>query len=203
MWNLRANGDSVAEWSFQYLRRQAQITREQMIQKRVLRDFRDENACPPHETYNGQNMAIPRVAVAEGSTDDDDEDWHSVSSSTSILEASDIFSFRAHSQGVVGRLIIHSGGIRFVRNLTKKELWKRTFLELAEMRKLEGSLVSKITMKTFEQLEIIFSDGESLILEKMKSRDEAFNVIIGFSSLRWQALQTNPFKVSKSVKKEK
>lgn len=169
------------------------MTREQMIQKKVEQDFRDE-------THNSQSM-IPRVAVPDSNTNDNEEDWHSVTSSTSILDGSDIISFRGHSQGVVGRLIIHSGGIRFVRSLTKKELWTRGFLELAEMRKLEGSLISKVTMKTFEQLEFKFSDGGSLLLEKMINRDEAFNAIIGFSSLQWQALQTDPTKVSKSVKK--
>lgn len=148
-------------------------------------------------------MMIPMVAVSDTNTDDNDEDWHSATSSTSVLDASDILSFRAHLQGVVGRLIIHSGGIRFVRSLNKKELWRRTFLELAEMRKLEGSLFSKITMKTFEQLEIKSSDGDSVLLEKLNNRDEAFNAIIGFSALQWQALQTDPSKVSKSVQKGK
>lgn len=192
-----------AEWSFQYLRRQAQITREQMIQKKVLQEFQDETSCSPRETYTSQNKLIPGVTVKDSNTVDNDEDWHSVSSSTSILDASDILSFRAYSHGVVGRLIIYSEGIRFVRSLTKKEVWKRTFLELAEIRKLEGSLVSKITMKTFEQLEIKFIGGDSLLLEKMRNRDEAFNAIIGFSSLQWQALQTESFKASKSVEKGK
>lgn len=200
---LRANWHSVAEWSFQYLRRQAQITREQMIQKKVLQEFQDETSCSPHEAYTGQNLLVPGVTVKDSNTDDDDEDWHSASSSTSILDASDILSFRAYSQGVVGRLIIYSGGIRFVRSLTKKEVWRRTFLELAEIRKLKGSLVSKVTMKTFEQLEIKFIGGDSLLLEKMRNRDEAFNAIIGFSSLQWQALQTESFKFSKSVEKGK
>lgn len=148
-------------------------------------------------------MMIPMVAVSDTYTDDNDEDWHSATSSTSVLDDSDILSFRAHLQGVVGRLIIHSGGIRFVRSLNKKELWRRTFLELAEMRKLEGSLFSKITMKTFEQLEIKSCDGDSVLLEKLKNRDEAFNAIIGFSALQWQALQTDPSKASKTVKKGK
>lgn len=191
MQHLRANWDFLAGWSFQYLRRQAQITRIQMIQKEVVQDFGDETNHSIPET----NLMIPRVAVSDSNADDNDEDWHSVSSFIDILDSADILSFRAHSQGVVGSLIIDSRGIRFVRSLTKKELWRRTFLELAEMRKLEGSLISKVKMKTFQQLQIKFSDGDSLIVDRMKNRDDAFNAIIGFSSLKWQALQTDPSKV--------
>ena len=144
---------------------------------------------------------IPRVAISDSNADDNDEDWHSVSSFTSILDSTDISSFRAHSQGVAGSLIINSQGIRFVRSLTKRVLWRRTFLELAEMRKLEASLISKVMM--FQQLQIKFSDGDSLVVDKMKNRDDAFNAIIGFSSLQWQALQTDPSKGCKSVKKSK
>lgn len=184
------------------MRRQAQITREQIIQKKILREFRDETPRSPAETYTRQNVVIPWVEVDDSNTDETDEDWYSVSSTTSILDATDILSFRAHSQGVVGRLIIYSGGIRFVRGLTKKELWRRMFFELDEMRKLEGSWTSKV-MKNCEQLEIKFCDGEFLVLEKMRNRDEAFNAIIGFSSLQWQALQTDPSNVTSSVPKRK
>lgn len=172
-----------------------------MIQKVVVQDIRDGTACPLNETCKGR--MIPRKAAVDSNTDDDDEDWHSAISSTNILNDSDIISFRAYSQGLVGRLIVHSGGIRFVQSLIKKELWKRTFLELVEMRKVEGSLVSKITMKDFEQLEFKFSDGNSLLLKIMKNRDEAFNTIIGFSSLQWQALQTDRSKVSEGINEDK
>ncbi|MCJ1471138.1 hypothetical protein MMC07_009786 [Pseudocyphellaria aurata] len=191
-----------AEWSFQYLRRQAQITREQMIQKVVVQDIRDGTACPFNETCKGR--MIPRAAVLDSNTDDDDdEDWHSAISFTNTHNDSDIISFRAYSQGLVGRLIVQSGSIRFVQSMNKKELWKRTFLELVEMSKVEESLVSRITTKKSEQLELRFNDGNLILLKKMKDRDEAFNTIIGFSSLQWQALQTDPSKVSKGINRDK
>ena len=59
-------------------------------------------------------------------------------------------------------------------------------MEIAEMRKLGGPVVSRLTVKAVEELELTFSDGTSTILGAMKDRDEAFNSIIGFSALQWQ-----------------
>lgn len=112
-----------------------------------------------------------------------------MASSTSILESQDVISFRAQWNHHRGRLIVHSSGIRFVRSLPKKELWNRSFLDMAEMRKVQGSTMAKLAMKTLGQLEFTFMDGASLRIDAMKDRDEAFNTIIGFSGLQWQVLQ--------------
>lgn len=132
--------------------------------------------------YAGNVVSEFTVDVAD--TDDDNNDWHSASSSTSILEESDIIAFRAQSKGIVGRLIVFSGGIRFVRSLGQKQMWRRSFLELVEMRKLEGSTMSRLTMATRQQIEFKFTNGSTL-MEGMKDRDEAFNSILGFSGLQW------------------
>ena len=120
----------------------------------------------------------------DSDTDNEDDDWHSVSSSTSVLEDSDIIAYRAKSKGIIGRLAVFSGGIRFVRSIGQKEMWRRSFLELAEMRKVDESVMSKLTMASRQQIEFIFTDGTSL-MEGMRNRDEAFNTIIGFSGLQW------------------
>ncbi len=149
-----------------------------------------ELANPAVDQYTGHIGTVPRINVegdesAENYSDDDD-DWYSASSNASVLEATDIHSFRAQSHGSIGRLIVFSKGIRYVRSVTKKEMWRRDYLELAEMRKVEGS---KFTSLVPDQLEIKCIDGSRLHLEGMKERDEAFNTIIGFSSLQWQSLQ--------------
>lgn len=182
----------TAEWSFQYLRRQAQKTRERMIQRKVNAAYVHEVANPAVNKYSGQFVAVPEINVeGGGSANDlqtDDEGWYSASSSTSVLEASDIRSFRAHCDGVIGHLIVFSQGVRFVRSVKKKEIWRCNFLDFAEMRKVEGSKLSKI-LSSPEQLEIKCVDGRIFNTGGMKERNEAFNTIIGFSGLQWQSLQ--------------
>ncbi|KAM0793877.1 hypothetical protein BDR22DRAFT_816076 [Usnea florida] len=167
--------------------------REQIIEKKVEERFVNSAV----DKYTGSITTVPRIKVDGRNSedeidenDDDDEDWFSACSTTSILEASDIRSFRCQSHHVRGRLIIFSKGIRFVRSLPKKELWRLDYLDLAEMRKVEGSTVSKLATLSPDQLEIKSIDGSKFHLEAMKERDSAFNSIVGFSGLQWQSLQT-------------
>ena len=183
-----------AEWSFQYLRRQAQAAREQMIKSKIESGHSHELANPAIDQYTGRMTTVPKIKIegddsAEDEGDDDDEGWFSASSTTSVLEASDIRSFRAQSGSSIGRLIVFTKGIRYVRSLPRKELWRQNYLDLAEMRKVEGSNMSKLASLSPDQLEIKCVDGTKLHLEGMKERDEAFNTIIAFSSLQWQSLQ--------------
>lgn len=192
LWGIPTN----SEFAFLYLRRQAQINREQLIQKKVEESHFRELANPAVEEYSGCMITVPKIKVEasasedEDNDDDDDEGWYSACSTTSVLEASDIRSFRCQSHKVIGRLVIYSKGVRFVRSrLPKKELWRRDYLDLAELRKVEGSTVSKLASLSPDQLEIKCIDGIKLHLEGMKERDEAFNTIIAYSGLQWQSLQ--------------
>ena len=156
--------------------------------------------------YNNQNQSIDRLSSNSSSpvqavpnilvdvtepepSSDSDEEYLSTSSATSVLNGADITSYRAYSQGVIGRLVIYANGVRFIRSLKRKELWRRSFLEMAEMRKKEGSVVSKVSRVAPHSLELKFIDSSKLTLDGMKERDSAFNTIIGFSSLQWQSLQ--------------
>ena len=183
-----------AEWSLQYLRRQAQAAREEMINKKVEEGHSHEIAEPAADKYTGRLATVPKIKVegdeaAEDSPyDSDDSGFYSASSTASVLESSDIRSFRTHCEGVFGRFVVFSKGIRFVHSLKKKELWRYDFLELVEMRKAEGTRISKIVSSP-DQLEIRCIDGSRLNMEGMKERDEAFNTVIAFSSLQWQSLQ--------------
>lgn len=190
VWDIPTN----AEWSFAYLRRQAQITRERIIEKKVEKDNFRELAEPAADEYCGNLTMLPKITVRgknledEKNTDDDNESWYSVCSTTSVVEASDIRSFRCQSQEVVGQLVVSLEGIRFVRSLPKKELWRRKYLELAEMRKVEASTISGLTSLSRNQLEIIYADGSKLRLG-IQERDEAFNAILAYSGMKWQSLQ--------------
>ena len=193
VWDIPTN----AEWSFAYLRRQAQITRERIIEKKVEKDHFRELAKPAANEYCGHLTTVPEITVRgenledEKNTDDDNESWYSVCSTTSVVEAFDIRSFRCQSQEVVGRLVVSLEGIRFVRSLPKKELWRRKYLDLAEMRKAEASTISGLTSLSRNQLEIICADGSKLSLKGFQERDETLNAIIAYSGMKWQSLQ-NP-----------
>lgn len=99
------------------------------------------------------------------------------------------FSFRAQSNDVMGRFIVSTEGIRFVRSILHKEMWNYSYSELKEPRKLRGSTVSKLTRSSIEQLEFEFKDGTVEQVRGIKDRDEAFNTVLGFSGLSWQVLQ--------------
>ncbi|KAL8693187.1 MAG: hypothetical protein Q9218_001931 [Villophora microphyllina] len=172
-----------------HLRRNGQITRENLIERAAGRIYQQETY--EHVLSIGTNNmhSVPGIVVNDTSASDD-EDWHSASSATSILDGSDIAAYLAISHGVVGKLIIYAAGIRFVRSIKRKELWRRSFLELAEVRKKHGSSLSKLPRVSSHSLELKFIDGSRTALEGMKERDSAFNTIIGFSGLQWQSLQT-------------
>ena len=183
-----------AEWSFQYLRRKGQEAREEMIKEKVEQGHSREVAEPATERYTGRLVTVPKIriegdeAADDSPYDSDDSGFYSASSTASVLESNDIRSFYAHYEGIVGRFIIFSKGIRFVRRVKKKELWRHDFVDLMEMRKVEGTRISKIVSSP-DQMEVKCIDGSRLNLEGMRERDEAFNTVIAFSGLQWQSLQ--------------
>ena len=183
--------NKIAEWSFQYLRRHAQLAREEIVKQKIERIHSKELTGVDKPAYTGQ-LNVPNIHIEMDCSDSDysDEDWKSASSTASILDEADIMGFRGRSHSVMGRLIIYSSGIRFSRSLTKKEMWKLPFLEMAEMRKLKGSRFPRLGLTYSDQLEFKSIDGSLIRVESLKERDKAFNSIIGFSNLQWQSLQT-------------
>ena len=117
-----------AEWSFQYLRRQAQKAREDLILQKVDQGYARERASPTVDQYTGKLRIVPSIKVegdlAEDDLDDlsDGEGWQSANSTASVLESSDIRSFRARCSGTSGRLIIFSNGLRFFNSLKQAEM---------------------------------------------------------------------------------
>lgn len=177
-----------AEWSFQYLRRHAQTTREQLIENKVDRIHQEESDCG-----SLASCITPEITVNEDISYGED-DLHSVYSTARVLDGMDIVAYRAYSQGAVGRLIVYTGGIRFVQSIKRREIWRVSYLELAEMRKKEGPSLLKIPGVPSQSLEFKFINGSKIAVEGMKDRDSAFNTIIGFSGLQWQSLQAKTIK---------
>ncbi|KAI9794504.1 MAG: hypothetical protein M1833_000364 [Piccolia ochrophora] len=199
LWNIPTN----AEWSFQYLRRHAQLRREEIIEQRVEDklgngalnvvpdDYTNCQSIPDSymDCSISSNDPEERLEASDlDSTSETDDDWHSVSSTHSVLGGSDIVSLRCEYKTKIGRLIIYSGGLRFVQSFPKKELWRKSFLEIKEMKKLEASAMTKLV--SLEKLQIDLIDGQASVVLALTDRDEAFNTVIGFSGLQWQALQT-------------
>ena len=186
---------TAAEWSFQYLRRQAQLAREEIIKRKVEKIHFKEVAGVDRPAYTG-HLAVPdmQIKLDYSNSDDLDEDWESAGSTASVLDEADIMSFRGRSHSVMGKLIIYSSGIRFRRNLTKEEMWNLPFLEMAEMRKSQGSKFSRLGLVSSAQLEFKCIDGSLIRVDLLKERDKVFNSIIGFSNLQWQSLQTGSAK---------
>ena len=166
----------------------AQLARQQLIECKIEQLHQTETdhfkGSPPSRRAD----KIPFIMV-EGLESSDDEVWYSAASASDILGDSDIMAYRARWHGNVGRLIIYSGGVRFVRSLKRSELWKSPFLEIAELRKKQSSRASKLSMMGQESLEIKLVDGTKLDVDGLKDRDSAFNTIIGCSGLQWQSLQ--------------
>ncbi|KAI4257744.1 MAG: hypothetical protein LQ352_001519 [Teloschistes flavicans] len=165
------------------------MTRENLIKRAAEYMYQQETQHRVVSPDTNLVQSVPGISVDDSSSIDDEE-WHSASSGTSVLGGSDIAAYRAFSRGVVGKLIVYADGLRFVRSIKSKELWRRSFLELAEMRKKESSSLSKLAIKSSPTLELKFIDGSKTALEGMKESDSAFNTIIGLSGLQWQSLQT-------------
>ena len=188
------------EWSFQYLRRHCQDSREAMIVQQVEQRYKSEAEEPTLQRYDGRlDQPHPHIeldGVGQNSSDSvNSEDFHSAGSSSSLLAGSDFLSYRTRWEGISGRLAIGPHGLRFTRSVKRQELWYLPYIKIEEMRKFRGAARSSakhqgvLTKRVLELKEI---DGRSYTLELRGDRDEAFNYIIGFSGLRWQSLQPAP-----------
>jgi hypothetical protein len=125
-----------------------------------------------------------------------------------LLEAEDISAYRCFWGKYMGRLVISTAGIRFMGTFGSTTHWSRPYTELVEMRKDRSSPPVRIAAGI---LEFTFhpmggecggqsgergvenqngerkEEGDVYKVDSMRSRDEAFNRIIGFSGLEWQA----------------
>ena len=185
-WNIPTH----AEWSFQYLRRQAQEIREDLIKHRVGEKQRREENSPNLERYAGNITTIPSIQFTddEASSTDDMEDWQSVSSSMSVLDDDDLRSFRGFYGSAPGRLLVFTNGLRFLDGVTKVERWRLLFNEIFTIRKKENKVASRLFLPP-GALEVQTIEEKKFRIDGMQDRDDAFNTIIALSGRRWQSLQ--------------
>ena len=194
-----------AEWSFQYLRRRCQESRESMIVSRVDELVSNQPDAPILDRYTGR-ISVPHPDIEiDGKLQDIDsdatgsEDWHSADSTNDLLTDATFLSYRGHWDGVSGRLAITPMGIRFIRSYKRQEKWYLPYIKIEEMRKFKGaarSEVKTLDVRSKRLLQLKAIDGRHFTIDLRGDRDEVFNYIIGFSGLQWQSLQSGPQKAT-------
>ncbi|KAI9658559.1 MAG: hypothetical protein M1821_002119 [Bathelium mastoideum] len=187
-----------AEWAFRHLRREAQKTRAAMIEHCVTKKYMAEEINPVEWAY-GRNLELSAdtrtttkydEAATGYASDDSLTSYKTAASSSNAPGANILLSFRCCWRGWLGRLVLHSTGLEFSYYLAPRSgRWSRSYLEMVEMRKRStDSHIARIA--TVETLQLFWTDGTmDEITETRGKRDEIFNCILGFSGLRWQALQ--------------
>lgn len=110
----------------------------------------------------------------------------------------DILSFRGSYDSHLGRLIITSTSLRFIRTSKVSTssaddiLFAHPYADLLDLRKTHSSALrvsrSKKALNT-DALTILLTDNTSITIESMRKRDEAFNALIAFSGQRWTVQQ--------------
>lgn len=82
-----------------------------------------------------------------------------------LFDRLDFICFRRQWHGVVGQFAVFADGIQIIRSFPKKEMWRRSFSELVEMRKITSPNLEKEKC-----LELKFADGSVGQVETMKRR---------------------------------
>ncbi|MCJ1285422.1 hypothetical protein MMC26_004762 [Xylographa opegraphella] len=188
-WDVPTN----AEWSFAYLRRQAQVVREKLIARQVETDFLDEDAHPPLAAYSGHLT----TTTADSDSDSDTSPsppFHTPPSTSSPPSLPPILSFPASHASHPGHLILSPSALTFRPThptIHAAAAFTIPYASLAEMRKRAASASRLAALVTpHERLELRGGEGGVYVLRMgREERDEAFNAVVGVSGLRWQSLQ--------------
>ncbi|KAL8953834.1 MAG: hypothetical protein Q9222_000343 [Ikaeria aurantiellina] len=127
--------------------------REELIEEVVEENFnhdRDNRVTSSVASPTDEWLDV----FVDASDSAENDDWHS-----GVLDASDIVAYSACAQGILGQLLIYPNGIRFVRTIKPKELWRFPFLALAEMKKTESASLPKLLLRSSQALELRFTDN--------------------------------------------
>lgn len=190
LWEIPTN----AEWSLEQLRQKARL---QLQDIDVGRRKRSE---PTHKLWRLMAWGrFPKPSrkrdIETESASGSDEEFVTPPSSPKLPPTTGLFGYLAISHGRVGRFIIDRDGVRFHHHGFGTE-WKIFFIDLVELRKTRPSQTAKMASLGSEvgRIELFFTNKQgNELMEKVDikegRRDEVFNVIIGWSDLRWRSLQ--------------
>lgn len=100
--------------------------------------------------------------------------------------------YKAHHDGVVGRLAISLGSIRFVSNVGHIVHFTMLFNQIQRLEKQDRpvakKLPSKIVSDSGKDIKLVNKAGEEWVVQNIEQRDEVFSQIVGFSKTTWQVL---------------
>lgn len=190
MWDIPTN----AEWSLELLRQKAHLQQRDIDSGgQAPKGFKDGS-----KRLSQQSKFLGSQTVEDldpKSTSEPDGRFVTPPYSTKLAPANGLFAFSAVSHGHSGRLIIDRDGVRFHRP-GKETTWKIFYSRLVEMRKARPPKKTGITAlgRDLGRIELYFKferGGEMMEEVDIKDgrRDEVFNIILGWSGLRWRALQ--------------
>lgn len=104
----------------------------------------------------------------------------------------DYNSYTAHRDKTTGRLIVGTGGLRFVANVGHEVLWSVRYGELEALEKQDRVVTKKMPGKLQKDsgmdLKVRGKGGWEEELRNVQGRDEAFSQVVGFSESVWQVV---------------
>ncbi len=173
LWDIPTN----AEWSIEFLQRKA-LTQQKEIDRR---ERVNKYISVPDGESSSSDYETPTSSSQQGATEPDDGPHDT-----------ETFKFRAYQRKSPGHILISRSGIKFS---SRTRTWSIPYSRLIEMSKLKPDPTIKIA--TFGMagggLQISATDAgggrmSEPITVHRDTRDEIFNLILGWSGLRWRAV---------------
>jgi hypothetical protein len=173
LWDIPTN----AEWSIEFLQRKASVQQKQTDRRERVShsvNFTDsEISSSDYETA---------PSTPQRGTSDAEEARHHA----------EVFKFRAWQAKSRGHIMISRSGIRFS---SRSRSWSITYSQLIEMCKVKpASTVKTLTFGVGgSRLQFFATDAQGAGLNETitvheDQRDEIFNLVLGWSGLRWRAI---------------
>ena len=189
LWDIPTN----AEWSLEHLRQKAHLQQQEIDGgARGLQGTRDQAERQSGlERFPRSRNVEDGIAEANSAS----EVFVTPPSSPTLAPTKGLFGFPAVSHAHAGRFLVDRDGVRFHRHSTGTD-WKVFYSRLVEMRKARTPKKPRVASLSpgTGRIELYFrtEQGSERVEEvdiKDGKRDEVFNVIVGWSGLRWRALQ--------------
>jgi hypothetical protein len=172
-WDIPTN----AEWSIGFLQRKASKQQEEIDQRERMNDL----VASTDDEISGSDYETPRPSPQLDTTDAEGDQIDT-----------GIFKFRAFQSTSRGHFHIGRDGVGFS---SRTQSWAIPYGRLIEMCKVKPDPAIKTVTFGFASSRLRFvgkdAEGENIdetIAVNRDKRDEIFNLVLGWSGLRWRAL---------------